>query len=296
MDDDVKQKYIEAGRIAKEARELGRDMLEPRTKFVAITNAVEAFIRDEGAHPAFPVNISVDAVAAHYTPSIDDDATLDGSEVVNIDVGVHVDGYIGDTAVTVDLSGDHGDLVDASADAVANALDIVEPGLNVGEIGAVIQETIEDEYGFKPIRNLSGHGVDQYVQHAGNTIPNIATDTGTTLERGEAVAIEPFATTGAGAVTDGKPGNIYRLENDRVRGRMERKVLGQITNQFRSLPFAARWIDSIPKPRVQTTVSKLVRKGNLHAYDVLKEEDDGRVSQKEHTVLVLDDPIVTTRG
>lgn len=294
MDEDIREKYEEAGRIAKEAREKAVKLAEPGVTFLEIAETVEGFIRDEGAKPAFPVNVSVDDVAAHYTPKVDDDATLGKEDIVNIDVGTQVDGYIGDTAVTIDLSGDHSDLVKASEEALDKALDRIAPGLNVGKIGEVIQETIEG-YGFKPIRNLSGHGVEQYTQHAGNTIPNIATDTQETLEAGQAIAIEPFATTGAGEVTDGKPGNIYRLKNARARGRMERKVLGQVNNEFKSLPFASRWITSIPKPRVETTMSKLVRSGNLHAYDVLREKDGGLVTQTEHTVLVLDEPIVTTR-
>lgn len=294
MNDDIREKYIEAGRIAREARERALDAVEPGASFIDIAEAAESHIRDEGAGPAFPVNVSVDAVAAHYTPGVNDDATIPDDAVVNIDVGAHVDGYIGDTAATVDLSSDHGDLVEASAAALDAALDLVEPGVNVGDIGAAIQDAIED-YGFKPIRNLSGHGVAQYTQHTGDSIPNIATDTGYTLEAGDAIAIEPFATTGAGEVKNGKPGNIYRLEQERARGRTERKVLGQIKDEFRTLPFAARWIDSIPKARVPTTVQKLVRSNNLHSYDVLTEADDGLVSQKEHTILVLEDPVVTTR-
>lgn len=294
MDDDVIKHYQEAGRIAREAREKGLAMLEPGVTFLEVAEEVEGHIREEGAKPAFPVNVSIDEVAAHYTPAINDDATLSETDVVNIDVGVQVEGYIGDTAATVDLSGEHDELVTASREALQNALDIIEPGLNVGRIGEVIQETIEG-YGFKPIRNLSGHGVEQYVQHAGNSIPNIATDTEETLEEGQAIAIEPFATTGAGEVKNGKQGNIYRLENTRARGRMERKVLGEIKNEFRTLPFSPRWITSIPQPRVQTTISKLARADNLHAYDVLKDKEAGLVSQAEHTVIVLDDPIVTTR-
>lgn len=294
MKQEIIDKYKEAGRIAKEGREKAVELVEPGTAFTTIVEEVEGFIREEGAQPAFPVNISVDDVAAHYTPAVNDDNELTADDVVNIDVGVQVDGYIGDTAITVDLSGEHQDLVDASADALQQALALVEPGVNVGEIGAAIQEQIEG-YGFKPIRNLSGHGVDQYVQHSGDTIPNIATETSTALQKGDAIAIEPFATTGAGEVKNGSPGNIYRLENKRARGRSERKVLGEINNKFKSLPFASRWISSIPKPRVETTMSKLTRSGNVHAYDVLKEKDGGLVTQKEHTVLVLDDPIVTTR-
>lgn len=295
MDEEVKEHYIEAGRIAREARELAVDMVEPGAEALAIAEETESFIREEGAQPAFPVNVSIDEVAAHFTPKIADDTTLEAGQVVNVDVGVHVDGYIGDTAATVDLSGDHTDLVDASADALAAALDMVRPGANVGEIGAAIEDVIESA-GFKPVRNLSGHGLEQYTQHSGDNIPNVATDTGRTLERGQAVAIEPFASTGTGKVSEGGQGNIYKLERTRARGRTERKLLNEAKNKFRSLPFASRWFENVPAPRVEMTLAKLARGGNVHAYDVLREEDGALVSQTEHTVLVLDEPVVTTRA
>ncbi|MDY6768748.1 MAG: type II methionyl aminopeptidase [Candidatus Nanohaloarchaea archaeon] len=294
MDDDVREKYIEAGRIAQEARELAVDTAAPGVELLEIAETVESFIRDEGAAPAFPVNLSIDDDAAHYTPSRGDDTVLEEEHLLNIDVGVHVDGYIGDTAVTVGPSGQHDTLMAASADALDAALAIVEPGVTLGEIGAAIQDAIES-HGATPVRNLSGHGLDQYTQHTGKTVPNIDTGNDTALEAGEAIAIEPFATDGAGKVKDGRPGNIYRLENDRARGRMERKILGEVADRFRTLPFTDRWLESVPAARIRTAMQNLVRSGNLHAYDVLTEADGGLVSQKEHTVLVGEDPVVTTR-
>ncbi|MFB6294934.1 MAG: M24 family metallopeptidase, partial [Candidatus Nanohaloarchaea archaeon] len=201
---------------------------------------------------------------------------------------------IGDTAVTVDPSDDHDDLVAASAAALDAALDIVQPGVTLGEIGAAIQDAIES-HGYVPVRNLSGHGLGHYTQHTGKTIPNIDTGNDTELKAGETVAIEPFATDGAGKVKDGRPGNIYKLENDNARGRTGRKVIGEVKNRFRTLPFTDRWLESVPAARVQTAVRNLVRAGSLHSYEVLTEEDGGLVSQKEHTVIVEDDPVVTTR-
>ncbi len=294
MDESVRDKYVEAGRIAREAREKAAGMVEPGASATALVEAVEAFIRDEGAQPAFPVNVSVDDVAAHYTPGLDDDLTLQDGRVVNVDVGVHVDGFIGDTATTVDLSGQHRELVDAAQAALDAALDLVEPGVRVGELGAAIQDAIEGA-GYKPIRNLSGHGLAQYVQHTGDTIPNVATDSDATLQAGDAVAIEPFATTGAGRVKDGGPGNIYRVDDGTVRDRTARKVLGEAKDRFRNLPFTPRWCESVPAPRLGMALRTLVNGGAFHSYDVLKEADGGLVAQEEHTVLVLDDPVVTTR-
>ncbi len=294
MDEEIREKYVEAGRIAREARDLAAEMAGPGTPLVDIAERAEDHIREQGAEPAFPVNLSLDDDAAHYTPDRDDDTVVPDDTVLNIDVGAHIDGYIGDTAVTVDPAGTHPDLVAAASDALDAALDLVEPGARIADIGAAIQDAIES-HGFKPVRNLSGHGLEQYTQHSGKTIPNIATDTAETLDHGEAVAIEPFATDGAGRVKDGRPGNIYKLENGRTRDRTGRTVLGEISDRFRTLPFTTRWITSIPAARIPTTFSSLVRNGNVHSYDVLAEAADGMVSQKEHTVLVLDDPVVTTR-
>ncbi|MCJ7478646.1 MAG: type II methionyl aminopeptidase [Candidatus Nanohaloarchaeota archaeon QJJ-7] len=294
MDDDTRDKYVEAGRIAREARELAVEIASPGTELVNIAEKAEEFIREEGAEPAFPVNLSLNDHAAHYTPSRSDDTVIEEEDLLNIDVGAHVDGYIGDTAVTVDPSGENQELVEASEDALDAALDIIEPGVSLGDIGAAIQEAI-DSYGFSPVRNLSGHGLGHYEQHTGKTIPNIDTGSGKTLEEGEAVAIEPFATDGKGKVKDGGPGNIYRLDNENARGRTGRKILGEVKNRFRGLPFTSRWIESVPAARLKTAMSNLVRSGNLHSYDILREAGEGLVSQKEHTVIVGEDPTVTTR-
>lgn len=294
MDEETEKKYVEAGRIAREAREIAVEKAEPGATLLEIAEAAEQYIRSEGAKPAFPVNLSIDDHAAHFTPPMDGGTVLEEDDLLNIDVGAHMDGFIGDTAVTVDPSGENTELVAASKEALEAAIDVVEPGAKLADIGAAIQEAIEAR-GFNPVRNLSGHGLGEYEQHTGKTIPNIETGSEEELERGEAIAIEPFATDGAGKVKNGRPGHIFRLDGGNTRGRTERKLLGEVKDRFRTLPFTSRWIDSIPQARVATTVQNLVRAGNLHAYEILVEEAGGLVSQKEHTVIVDDDPVVTTR-
>lgn len=293
MDEDVKDKYIEAGRITKEARETAKEMAEPGAKLEDIAERAEQLIRDEGAQPAFPVNLSVNQEAAHYTPEMGDDRELSEGDVLKIDLGAQVDGYIGDTAVTVDL-GDNDELVDASAAALERVLDAVEPGLEAGEIGRMIQEEIES-FGFKPIRNLGGHGLEQYTQHSGERIPNVETSSTMQLEPGNAYAIEPFATDGDGKVHDGAPGNIYKYEGGNTRDRTARKVLGKVKEQYKTLPFTSRWFDVSPA-RLKLAFRNLVNSGVFHEYDVLRERDGALVSQKEHTIVVLEDEVlVTTR-
>jgi methionyl aminopeptidase len=293
VDEEVREKYIEAGRITKKARETARELAEPGTELEEIARRAEQVIYDEGAKPAFPINLSLNEEAAHYTPSKEDDRVLSEGDVLKIDVGAHIDGYIGDTAVTVDL-GEHDALVDAAARAVDAALEEVQAGTNLGRIGQAIQEAIEQD-GFKPIRNLSGHSLERYTQHAGTSIPNIHINTQEELETGKAYAIEPFATTGEGKVTEGGPGNIYKYEGGNTRNKYGRKVLSQVKKEYKTLPFTSRWFD-MSSARLKLAFRNLVQSEVLHEYDVLKETGGGLVSQKEHTVLVLEgETIVTTR-
>lgn len=292
MDEEIREKYREAGKIAAMARDKAAELCKPGADVEEVAERAEALIREEGAEIAFPVNVSFNEEAAHYTPPQGGDRTVSEGDIIKIDVGAHVEGYIGDTAVTVDL-GSHDELVAAAEEALEEALDRAEPGVEFGRIGRVIQETIES-YDYKPIRNLGGHGVDKFVQHSGARIPNIATDSRVTLESGNAYAIEPFATDGAGAVQDGGPGNIYKHEGGNVRNRRARKLLKTIRS-YNGMPFTPRWFD-MSLARKKMAMRALVSAGVVKEYDVLKEQEEGMVSQAEHTIMVKEEEIeITTR-
>jgi methionyl aminopeptidase len=291
LDAEQYQKHREAGDILATVREEVVGMVEVGESHLEVAEYAEDRIRELGGQPAFPVNISVDEEAAHATPSAGDDATF-GEEMINVDIGVAVDGWLADAAVTVDLSGTP-DLVEASAEALEAALDLVEPGVQTGEIGAAVEETI-DGYGYNPVVNLTGHGLGHWEQHTEPNIPNRAVAQGVELSVGDVVAIEPFATDGAGKVSEGAEEEIFALERERsVRNRQAREVLDQITEEFRTLPFATRWVDS---SRAEMALRRLKRQDVIHGYPVLKEEEGHLVSQKEHTVIVTEDGCeVTTR-
>jgi len=286
------EKCREAGEILAQVRDEAAERVEVGASHLEIAEWAEAKIRDLGGEPAFPVNISIDEEAAHATPERDDDETF-GEELVNLDIGVHVDGWLADTAVTVDLSG-HDELTQASAEALDAALEVAGPGVDVGEIGAAVEDVI-DGYGLNPVVNLTGHGLGHWEQHTAPNIPNRAVSQGATLEAGDVVAIEPFATDGRGKVQEGADEEIFSLEREgSVRNRQARQVLQQITEEFKTLPFAARWLDS---SRSEMALRRLEQQGIVHGYPVLKEEDGKFVSQKEHTVIVTDDGVeVTTRS
>ncbi|MFB6172327.1 MAG: type II methionyl aminopeptidase [Haloarculaceae archaeon] len=282
----------EAGEILAQVRDEAAERVEVGGSHLDLAEWAESRIRELGGEPAFPVNISVNEEAAHATPSIDEEDTF-GEDMVNLDVGVHVDGWLADTAITVDLSG-HAELREASEEALEAALDVVEPGVETGEIGAEVESVIEG-YGFNPVVNLTGHGLGHWEQHVPPNIPNRAVSQGTTLETGQVLAIEPFATDGSGKVQEGSSEEIYALEHDRsVRNRQARAALDQIREEFKTLPFAVRWLDT---DRAEMAVRRLKRQNVLHGYPVLKEDDGCLVSQKEHTIIVTEDGCeVTTRS
>jgi methionyl aminopeptidase len=286
------EKHREAGEILAEVRDEAAEMVEVGVSHLEVAEWAEDRIRELGGQPAFPVNISIDEEAAHATPSIDDDSTF-GEEMVNLDIGVAVDGWLADTAVTVDLSGNE-DLKEASAEALDAALDVVEAGVQTGEIGAAVEEVI-DGYGYNPVVNLTGHGLGHWEQHTTPNIPNRAVSQGVELEVGDVVAIEPFATDGGGKVGEGSDEEIFALEREAsVRNRQARQALDQITEEFKTLPFATRWLDT---DRAEMALRRLKRNDIVHGYPVLKEEEGCLVSQKEHTIIVTEDGCeVTTRS
>jgi len=292
LDGEQYEKCREAGEILAQVREEAAERVEVGVSHLEVAEWAEDKIRELGGKPAFPVNISIDEEAAHATPERDDEATF-GEEMVNLDIGVHVDGWLADTAVTVDLSGQD-ELAEAPSEALEAALDVAGPGVDVGRIGAAVEEVIEG-YGYNPVVNLTGHGLGHWEQHTAPNIPNREVAQGATLNVGDVVAIEPFATDGRGKVKEGSSEEIFALEREgSVRNRQARQVLQQITEEYRTLPFAARWLDS---PRAEMALRRLKQQDIVHGYPVLKERDGAYVSQKEHTVIITEDGCeVTTRS
>ena len=292
LDSEKYDNHRKAGAILAQVRNEAAERCDVGSSYLDLSEWAEDRIRELGGEPAFPVNVSVDEEAAHGAATPDDDREI-GEEVVKLDIGVHVEGWLADTAVTVDLSG-HDDLTEAPAAALEAAIDLVEPGVETGEIGAVIEEAI-DGYGYNPVVNLTGHGLGQWDQHVPPNVPNRAVSQSAELETGDVVAIEPFATDGSGKVSEGSLTQIYALERDgSVRNREARQALEQITSEFHTLPFAVRWLD-VNRPEI--ALRRLDRQGLVHSYPVLTEADGTLVSQKEHTVIVTEDGCeVTTKA
>ena len=285
--------WEKAGKIAAEALELGKKLVKVDVSLLEVAEKIEAKIVELDGKPAFPVNLSINHIAAHYTPFPGDTLRFVQGDLVKIDVGAHVNGAIGDTAATIDL-GNNKELVKASEEALNSAIKIFKPGTKFREIGRVIQEKIK-EHGFVPIVNLSGHGLDLYNLHAGITVPNYDNGDEKVLQEGQILAIEPFATSGEGKIMEGKPSGIYRLDQIRpVRDANARKILKFIAEEYKTLPFAKRWV--IKKfPTAAFALRILENERILAQYPQLPEKTKALVSQAEHTVKVAEKPVILTK-
>ncbi len=288
---EVEEQYFKAGKIAAKVREQIRAEVKPGVKVIDICERVESQIKQLGGGIAFPCNVDINHVAAHYVSPIGDTTTIQQGQLVKVDIGVHVDGYIADTATTVCLDPAYSPMVKAVEEALAVALKAVKVGVRASDVGATIEHTIKNR-GFKPIRNLSGHKLSRYIVHAGRSIPNVAGYDLNKLEEGEVYAIEPFTVlnTSTGEVRDGAPSHIYRFEKKRNLEGAQKQMLAYIQQEYKTLPFASRWLlTKFPGPEGYRAFADLLQAHCVMSYPQLLEKSGGMVAQAEHTVVVQKD-------
>ena len=283
--------YIKAGKIAAEVREMVRAKNWIGKTVYEICEEVEGEIIKRGAKCAFPVNTSINEIAAHYTAEPNDPITITDSDLVKIDLGAQINGFIADTAVTVCYDPQYDGLVQAAEDALSNAMSMIKAGVKASDIGRTIEATIK-QMGYKPIANLSGHSLEQYTIHAGRSIPNIWSIGGFSLSENTAYACEPFVTTedGGGFVRNGKIKNIFAINS-----RKKTKNEDFIWTNFNMLPFALRWITKeYEEKKARELLEHLIKKKAVQAYPVLIEIKERRVAQAEHTFIPNENGVTVT--
>ncbi len=283
------EKYVKAGKVARESLEAGRKVCKVGIPYFEVVKEVERRIRMGGAFPAFPVNVSVNDVGAHYTPYPGDGKVFRTGDVVKIDVGCHVDGYIADNALTVEIETDiYRHMIDAVEDALDAAIDTIRPGIQVRDVGGCIEAVITAA-GYRPIRNLTGHAMERYVLHSGLSIPNIRRGR-ERIEEGTVLAVEPFATDGAGKVDNGTMGEIYILRRVRRLKAPDMEFYQWLNNNFKTMPFASYWCSAY-SDKYLAELDRLSRRGVIQAYPLLLEQGRGKVTQREHTMLVTSEGV-----
>ena len=289
--------YLKAGKIAGEVRENVRKKNWIGNTLAEICEYVESEIIKRGAKCAFPVNTSVNEVAAHYTAEPNDSKTVSDTDLVKIDLGAQINGYIADTAVTVNYDPQYDSLVQTAEDALQSAMSMIKVGVKSKDVGRKIQNTIMD-MGFKPIANLSGHSLDQYTIHAGKTVPNMWSIGSFDFSEDVAYACEPFVTAknGLGFVRNGKIKNIFDLSSRKSTKNDEAdKVQEYIWNNFNMLPFALRWLlKEWEEKEARKLLDILIKKKVVKAYAILVEASGKTVAQAEHTFIPTQTGVMVT--
>lgn len=302
---EVFSKWATAGKASFEALQLGRRLCVPGARIVDVAAAVEDHIRKAGLGMAFPCTLSLNSVAAHFTPTHDDPTVLKEGDLVKLDCGAELDGALSDNACTVEVGapkegrgGRHGRLIEASEACLREAIEIIGPNVDLGTVGAAIEFTAKD-FGFKSIQNLTGHSLETFNLHAGLTVPNVKMNVNKRPRIGDVLACEPFVTDGAsGRVDNCGPGNIYHYQRSRpLRLPTMKKLLGYVESKHPKLPFAERWLTNAIEPnKLGFNLQQLQKEALLKHYPALGEASGGMVAQTEATLVITEDGCeVTTK-
>lgn len=294
-DEEALEKFRVSGKILRETREEIRNFVREDMPIIEICEKAEKTIMDKGGKPAFPCNVSINEIAAHYTSPPNDNRRIPRKSIVKVDIGVHVDGYLTDTAVTICFNPEYKSLVDTAEQALKTAINSIHPEMSTSKLGAIIEKTIKS-HGFKPISNLTGHQVGRYLVHAGTSLPNVAQLSFSKIKLGEVYAIEPFVTLpdAVGRVEDGEEATIFRfLKSKSLKNPYAKQLLKHIEENFRTLPFAERWLQGIvPKGHYREAFRELLSSKALMGYPIFVEVSRKPVAQAEHTVLIVEDGCV----
>jgi methionyl aminopeptidase len=291
-DEEAIGKFRLSGKILRKTREEMKLFVRENMPIIQVCEKSEELVREIGGKPAFPCNVSINEVAAHYTSPPNDERTIPERSIVKVDIGVHVDGYVTDTAFTTCFSPEYRSMADAAEHALKVAIASIHPEMAVSKIGEMIEKDIKN-HGFKPIANLTGHSVGRYLIHAGTSIPNVAQFSTAKVKAGEVYAIEPFVTLpdAAGRVEDGSETAIFRLVKAKsVKNPYAKQLLKYVEDNFKTLPFAERWLKGVvPLEQHREAFRELLASKTLMGYPTFIEASRKAVAQAEHTVLVTGD-------
>lgn len=291
-DEEALEKFRLSGKILRESREEMRQFVQEGMTAIEVCEKAESLIREKGGKPAFPCNVSINEVAAHYTSPPNDTLKIPEKAVVKVDMGVHIDGYVTDTAFTACFNREYSSMKNAAEQALAAAIENIHGDMATSQIGVIIERTIKNR-GFKPISNLTGHSVGRYLIHAGTSIPNVMQLSFGKVKAGEIYAIEPFVTlpNAAGRIENSPQVTIFRLVKAKsVKNPQAKKLLKYIENNFRTLPFAERWLkDVVPPDKHGEAFKELLKRKAVMGYPVFTEISKKPVTQAEHTLLIKED-------
>ncbi|KAG5081871.1 hypothetical protein JHK84_051909 [Glycine max] len=313
-----------AAEVHRQVRKYIKGILKPGMLMTDICetleNTVRKLISEDGlqAGIAFPTGCSLNWVAAHWTPNSGDKTILQYDDVMKLDFGTHVDGYIVDCAFTVAFNPMFDPLLEASREAtntgiklsslptqVLQSAEAIHPptqeaGIDVRlcDIGAAIQEVMEsyeveingkvyqecDIYfnenviAVKSIRNLNGHSIGRYQIHAGKSVPIVKGGEQTKMEEGKGYVREDLEC--SHYMKNFDVGHIpLRLPR-------AKQLLATINKNFSTLAFCRRYLDRLGETKYLMALKNLCDSGIVQPYPPLCDVKGSYVSQFEHTILL----------
>ena len=289
--------YRQAGKITYEIFEEIKSQIQPGVKIIEICNKVNDLIYKKGAKPSFPCIIAINNIITNYTSPNEDETVIPENSVIKFDLGTHINGFIANKAETLCFNDEYKTLVEASQKAYETAIELVREGTEISMLGVAVEDTVRD-FGYLPIRDLSGYQLDRFQLHGDKSIPNIKlpySKTDSVMEVDEVYAFDTFATTGSGAShQDSSKIYISMLKPNRVplRSTKSRNIRNYIFKEYFTLPFAERWLvenSEFHPARVRLTLRELKKFNGIIEFPVLSDSKDSFISQYKNTFYVTKD-------
>ena len=261
---------------------------------------------------AFPVCCSINHIVGHFSPMSDDTTTLSAGDVVKIDLGTHMNGYIATGATTVvcsldpltdPIQGAPADVVACANTCFEAALRLIRPGKKISDVAPTLQK-LADVYGCQLVEGVMTHQMKQFIIDGEKVVLHRPSPEHRVEDAefcvGEVYAIDMVVSSGDGRskVLDEKQTTVYKRDlavDYLVKGGAARKVMGEVNKRFASTPFSIRALTSAKPGEIRLGLAECVQHGLLLPYPVLHEKSaqaqgkgvkGGCVAQIKGTVLL----------
>jgi len=305
---DVVTKYKTAADIANKAMEQVVKECTPDKKIVDICSFGDKAITDLTANVykstklekgvAFPTCISVNNLVGHYSPLADDTATLKDGDLVKIDLGVHIDGFITVMAHTLIVTthpetattGRKADVIAAAHYAAECAHRLIKPGKKNTEVTDAIAKCAE-QFKCQPVEGVLSHQMKRFVIDGNRVIINKATLEHKVeefeFEEGEVYSVDIVMSTGEGKPKETETRTtIFKRAVDQsylLKMKASRYVFNEINARFPTLPFTLRALD---EKRARLGITECLKHDLVNPYPVLFEKEGEFVAQFKFTLLI----------
>jgi methionyl aminopeptidase len=282
--------YKKAGQIVENTLEKTIRSLHAGVSILDIAKLTEHEIVRRGGILAFPSNVSVNDAVAHNTPSADDRAQVEKADILKIDLGAHIGGYIVDRAITCEIeTNNNAEMISTAQNALNEGILSVRHGVATSTIAEEIESLITST-GFTPICSCRGHTLERYALHGNVSIPICFEEGGATLQAGDVAAIEVFLTNGVGKTATTHT-EIYSMKGGvdlRDLDVKSRNFASYLISNFRQMPFALRWLPGDRNENVGR-IDELLKYDVLLEYPATIEASGGLAVHFERTLAVTKD-------